>query len=80
MLMFASVEGLASPTAHPSVEDNMKTEFSGGFAGGLMYADGLMSLQAPSTPVSGAADTVSITRDIDSSMIEKFALRIKTNC
>jgi hypothetical protein len=33
----------------------MYTEFRGGFAGGLMYAVGLRSLQTPNTPESAYA-------------------------
>jgi hypothetical protein len=35
VVVLASVDGCESPTAQPSLGDSMKTEFRGGFAGGL---------------------------------------------
>jgi hypothetical protein len=73
------VVGCESPTAQPSVAESMKSEFSLGLAGGLMYAVGLVSLQIPITAVAGVAETVTIRirREIAVIAIENFNLRIR---
>ena len=52
--------GCESPTAHPSVDESIKSEFSFGLAGGLMYAVGFVSRQIPITPEPGVAETPTI--------------------
>jgi hypothetical protein len=55
--MVALVVCRESPTAQPSVAESMYIEFSFGFAGGLMYEFGVMSLHTPITALSAETET-----------------------
>ena len=54
----------------------MKTEFNCGFAGGLMYASGLMSRQTPNCAVAGAADMTNATNEITTKIVQTLAFLI----
>jgi hypothetical protein len=57
----------------------MKSEFSLGFAGGLMYAVGLVSLQMPITDDPGVAEAVTVRTRRETAIItiENLSLRIE---
>lgn len=74
--------GCESPTAQPSVDESMKSEFSFGLAGGLMYAVGLVSRQIPIAPEPGLAETptIRIKRDMAIIAIDSLDLNIWISC
>ena len=73
------VVGLLSPTAQPSVADNMYKEFKLGFAGGLMYTVGLMSFQMVAAFAVGMAETDNNSKEDRIIAIENFVLLILAN-
>ena len=73
------VVGLLSPTAQPSVADNMYKEFKLGFAGGLMYTVGLMSFQTVAALAAGMAETDNNSKEDRIIAIENFVLLILAN-
>jgi len=70
------VVGRESPTAHPSLGENMKTELSCGLAGGLMYESGLMSRQTPIWAVAGTAEAAKAIREMPIIIVQSLVFRI----